>query len=162
MVESKSKDDKSKEADRLAAKSFDATKSIFEIANENYARIIDEAIKIQPQYSRAISNLQSDYIQTIKNIIEATFQAQKHLVGTNAFNWSNIPSTLYLQQSEALANNMIRTLATNNQLAINVLEAARNSIETSNNVVNSVTEVNTNVVSSWNSLFSRQQQRFFK
>lgn len=110
---------------RVPSKSSDVTKTIYEIADENYTRIIDEIIKNQPQYSLAISNLQSNYIQTIKNINEARFQAQKHPVGANAFNWLKIPlATLYLQQSEALTNNMIRTLTTNNPLAINTLEAA--------------------------------------
>jgi hypothetical protein len=163
MVDTKSKDDISKQADTLATKSSDATKTIYEIADENYTRIIDEAMKIQPHYTQAISNLQSEYIQSIKNIIEASFLAQEYLVGTNTFNLLNTPlTTLYLQQLETLANNMIRTLATDSQLAINALQAAGNSIQTSNNVVNSVTEVNTNVVASWNSFFSDQQQRFFK
>jgi hypothetical protein len=66
------KDDKSKEADtRVAIKSSDVTKCINEIAEENYTRLIDVIIKIQPQYTQAISNLQLDYIQSIRNIIEA-------------------------------------------------------------------------------------------
>jgi hypothetical protein len=69
-------------------------------------------------------------------------------------------ATLYLQQSDALTNNIIRTLGTNNQLTINALEAARNSLETSSNVVKAVTEVNTNLVTSWNSFFPMQQQGF--
>ena len=164
MIDSKSNDDKSKEADiRVASKSSDATMTVYEIGDENYTRIIEEIIKNQSQYSLAISNFQSDYIQTIKNVIEASFQAQKHLVGTNTFNWSNTPlATLYLEQSEALTYNIIRTLATNTKLAINALEAARNSFETSSNVVKAVTEVNTNVVTSWNSFVSNQQQHLFK
>jgi hypothetical protein len=71
-------------------------------------------------------------------------------------------ATLYIQQSDALANYVIRTLATNTKLAINALEAARNSLETSSNVVKAVTEVSTNVVPSWNSFVSNQQQHFFK
>lgn len=164
MVDSKSKDDKSKEADtRVVVKSADVTKSINEIAEENYTRLIDVITKIQPRYTQAISNLQSEYIQSIKNIIDASFLAQEHLLGTNTFNWSNTPlATLYIQQSDALANNIIRSLDTNNRLTINALEATRNNLETYNNIVKVVTEVNNNVLTHWNSFFSIQQQRFFK
>jgi hypothetical protein len=163
MVESKSKDDRSKEGDtRVAVKSSDVTKSINEIAEENYTTIIDVIIKIQPHYTQAISNLQSDYIQSIKNIIEVNFLAQEHVLGTNIFIWSNtLLATLYIQQSDALTNNIIRSPGTNNQLAINALEAARNNLETYNNIVKVVTELNGNAVTSWNP-FLYTQQRFFK
>jgi hypothetical protein len=164
MVDSKSKDDKSKEADTgVAAKPFVVTHSIFEIAEENSTRLIDEIIKIQPHYTQAISNLQSDYIQSIKNIIKDSFMAQEQLKGTNIFNWNMTPFTaVYLQQSNALTNNMIRTLDTAKQLTINALEAAGNNLETYNNIVKVVTELNTNTVTSWNSFLYTQQQRFFK
>lgn len=89
--------------------------------------------------------------------------AQEHLLCTNLFNWSNTPlATLYIQQLDALTNNIIRNLVINNQLIINALEAAGNSLETSSNVIKAVTEVNSNVVTCWNSFLSMQQQRFFK
>ena len=155
------------EADtRVAAKASVATHSIFEIAEENSTRLIDEIIKIRPHYTQAISNLQSDYIQSyiqsIKNIIKNSFMAQEQLKGTNIFNWNKTPFTaVYLQQSNALTNNMIRTLDTTTQLTINALEAAGNNLEIYNNIVKVVTELNTNTVTSWNS-FLYTQQRFFK
>jgi hypothetical protein len=98
LVYSKSKEDKSKELDTtVVVKSSDVTKSISEIAKENYTRLIDVIIRIQPLYNQAISNLQSEYIKSIKNIIEASFLAQQYLLFTNLFNWSNTPLTsLYI------------------------------------------------------------------
>ena len=46
--------------------------------------------KAQPQYSQSISNLQLDYIQTTKNMIQTTFSAQKQLAST-----LNVPSVPY-------------------------------------------------------------------
>jgi hypothetical protein len=164
LVDSKSKEDKSKESDTtVVVKSSDVQKSISEIANENYTRLIDEFIQIQPHYTQAISNLQSDYIKSIKKIIEASFLSLEYLLFTNLFNWSNTPlAKIYIQQSDALTNNMIRSLHTTTQLGINVLEAAGNSFETCSNVVKAVTEVNSNLVTCWNSLFPMQQQHFLK
>jgi hypothetical protein len=93
LVDSKSKDNKSKETDTgVVVKSSDVTKSISEIAEENYTRLIDVIIKIQPHYTEAISNLQSDYLNSIKNFIEASFLVQEYVLFTNLFNWSKFDS----------------------------------------------------------------------
>ena len=124
MVDSKSKDNKSKETDtRAVVKSSSVTKSISEIAEENYTRLIDS--KAQQRYTEAISNLQTDYLKSIKNFIEASFLVQEYLLFTNLFNWSNTPlAKIYIQQSDSLTNNIIRSLHTAIQLSINTLEAA--------------------------------------
>ncbi|HYA85348.1 MAG TPA: hypothetical protein VEH06_18165 [Candidatus Bathyarchaeia archaeon] len=154
--------DKSKESDtKVVAKSSDVQKSITEIAEANYTRLIDLIIKIQPHYTQAISNLQSDYIKSIKRIIEASFVTQEYLLFTKLFNWNNTPfATIYIQQSDSLTNNIVRSLHTATQLGINTLEAAGNSLETCSNVVKAVTEVNSNLVTCWNSFFPMQQQHF--
>jgi hypothetical protein len=126
LVDIKSKEDKSKELETIVViKSPDAQKDISEIAKENYTRLIDVFIKIQPYYTQAISNLQSDYIESIKKIVEASFLTQEYLLFTKLFNWSNTPlAKIYIQQSDSLTNNIIRSLHTAIQLSINTLEAA--------------------------------------
>jgi hypothetical protein len=137
LVDSKSKGDKSKESNTIVVvKSSDVQKSISEIAKENYTRLTDVFIKIQPHYTQAIINLQSDYIKSIKKIIEARFLVQEYLLFTNLFNWSNPRLTsLYIQQSDALTNNIIRSLDINTQLSINAIEAAGSILKTCCDVV---------------------------
>ena len=163
MVDSKSKEDKSKESDTtVVVKSSDVQKSISEIAKENYTRLIDVFIKIQPHYTQAISNLQSDYIKSIKKIIEASFSSQEYLLFTNLFNLSNTPlAKIYIQQSDAMTNNIIRNLHTTTQLGINAVEAVGNSFETCSNVIKAVTEVNSNLVTWWNSFFPHTRPTSF-
>jgi hypothetical protein len=137
LVDSKSKDNKSKETDtRVVVKSSNVTKSISEIAEENYTRLTDVFTKIQPNYTQAISNLQSDYIKSIKNFIEASSLVQEYLLFTNLFNWSNTPlAALYIQQSDALTNNIIRSLDIYTQLSINAIQAAGSILKTCCDVV---------------------------
>lgn len=171
MVDTKSKDDKSKEADpRVAAKSSDTTKSIYEMAEENYNRLIDEIIKFQSECSKAISNLQSDYIQTTKNTVLAGFLAQKQLANdfSDILKYNNIPlSPLYMEQfltrqSDGIANNTIGTLHTNNQLTLNILEAARDNLKIFNQMANTMAGSYSDALTSWNTFFSQEQQRLFK
>ncbi|HYV52759.1 MAG TPA: hypothetical protein VE971_05635 [Candidatus Eisenbacteria bacterium] len=134
---SERKEDKSKELETIVViKSSDVQKDISEIAKENYDRLIDVFIKIQPYYTQAISNLQSECIESIKKIVQASFVTQEDLLFTKLFSWSNTPlTTIYIQQSDSLTNNIIRSLYAAIQLGINALEAAGNSLETCSNVV---------------------------
>jgi hypothetical protein len=126
----KSKEDKSKELETIVLiNSSDVQKDISEIAKENYDRLIKVFINIQPYYTQSISNLQSECIKSIKKIVQASFLTQEDLLFTKLFSWSNTPlTTIYIQQSDSMTNNIIRGLHTGTQLTINALEAAGNSL----------------------------------
>ena len=93
---------------------------IYDTLKQNFIRTVDELGKVQPQFSQSISNLQLDYIQTTKNIIENSVSAQKQFTTS----W-NIPlavpySEQFAKQSDEITNNAIRAVGINNQLAINI------------------------------------------
>ena len=152
MVDNKSKDDNSvRTAD---------TQDIYDTVKNNYLRSIDEIVKVQPQYSQSISNLQLDYIQTIKNTIQTAISAQKQLTSGLNIQLAAPYTEQFTKQSNEITNNAIRAVAINNELIINALEAARENLKIYNRTVDSVTEFNTNVGKAWTSLFSVQQQFF--
>jgi hypothetical protein len=152
MVDNKSKDDNSvRTAD---------TQDIYDTVKNNFLRSIDEIVKVQPQYSQSISNLQLDYIQTIKNTIQTAISAQKQLIGGLNIQLAAPYTEQFTKQSNEITNNAIRAVAINNELIINALEAARENLKIYNRTVDSVTEFNTNVGKAWTSLFSVQQQFF--
>jgi hypothetical protein len=152
MVDNKSKDDNSvRTAD---------TQDLYDTVKNNYLRSIDEIVKVQPQYSQSISNLQLDYIQTIKNTIQTAISAQKQLIGGLNIQLAAPYTEQFTKQSNEITNNAIRAVAINNELIINALEAARENLKIYNRTVDSVTEFNTNVGKAWTSLFSVQQQIF--
>ena len=152
MVDNKSKDDNSvRTAD---------TQDTYDTVKNNFLRSIDEIVKVQPQYSQSISNLQLDYIQTIKNTIQTAISAQKQLIGGLNVQLAAPYTEQFTKQSNEITNNAIRAVAINNELIINALEAARENLKIYNRTVDSVTEFNTNVGKAWTSLFSVQQQFF--
>ena len=157
MVDNKSKDESS------AIGSSNAT-HVFDTVKENFVRAVDEMAKVQPQYSQAFSNLQLDFIQTTKNMIQNTVSAQKQLVGS----W-NIPvSTPYTEQftrqTNEVTNNTLRAVGINNQLAINALDLARENLRIYNRTVDAVTEFGTNIAKTCTafSAAAQQQQQFAK
>ena len=132
---------------------------VYDVTRDNLVRTVDEFAKAQPQYSQSISNLQLDYIQTIKNMIQTVFSAQRQFANT-----LNVPSMPYgevfTRQSNEVTNNAIRSVGINNQLTINALDAARENLKIYNRTVDTLTDFNTNIARAWTTFFTQQQQRF--
>jgi hypothetical protein len=156
LVDNKSKDESS------AVRSNDAT-HVFDTVKENFVRAVDEMAKVQPQYSQALSNLQLDFIQTTKNIIQNTISSQKQFIGS----WNNPVSTPYTEQftrqSNEITNNTLRAVGINNQLAINALDLARENLKIYNRTAEAITDFNNNIAKAC-TVFSTaaQQQQFSK
>ena len=83
LIDIKMVDNKIKDDNTSSSKSTDIP-SIYDTTNENFTKIVNEMAKAQPQYSQSISNLQLDYIQTTKNVIQNTISAQKQLAGSSS------------------------------------------------------------------------------
>jgi hypothetical protein len=132
---------------------------VYDTMRDNLIRTVDEFAKVQPQYSQSISNLQLDYIQTTKNMIQTAFAAQKQFATT-----MNVPAVpygdLFTRQSSEMTNNAIRSVGINNQLTINALDAARENLKIYNRTVDAVTDFSTNVAKAWTAFFAQQQAQF--
>ena len=135
---------------------------VYDTVRENVIRVIDEMAKVQPQYAQSISNLQLDYIQTAKNTIQTVFSVQKQLAGNLNISVPGTFTDQFTKQANDFTSNLIRTVGTNNQLTINALDAARENVKIYSRTVDAITEFNTNAVKAWTSLYSAQQQQFFK
>jgi hypothetical protein len=136
-------------------------RDVYETVKDNFLRTIDEIAKVQPQFSQSISNLQIDYIQTTKNLIQNVASTQRQFSSG-----LNVPGTgqyseQLAKQSTELTNNTIRAVGINNQLAINALDAARENLKIYNRTIDAVTDFSTNIAKTWESFFSVQQQNFF-
>jgi hypothetical protein len=155
LIDNKSKGESS------AVRSSDVT-HVFDTVKENFVRTVDEMAKVQPQYSQAFSNLQLDFIQTTKNMIQNTISSQKQLVGS----WNNTVSTPYAEhftrQTNEITNNTLRAVGITNQLAINALDLARENLKIYNRTVDAVTEFGTNIAKTCTafSAAAQQQQQF--
>jgi hypothetical protein len=136
-----------------------AVVDVYDTMRDNLIRTVDEFAKAQPQFSQSISNLQLDYIQTTKNMIQTSFSAQKQLANT-----LNVPSVPYgeafTRQSNEVTNNTIRSVGINNQLTINALDAARENLKIYNRTVDTLTDFSTNMAKAWATFYTQQQQQF--
>ena len=135
------------------------TPSAIDTVKDNFIRTVDEIAKVQPQYLQSISNLQLDYIQTTKNMIQTAFSAQKQVASN--LNVPSLPYTdLFVRQANEMTNNAVRAVGINNQLTINSLDAARENLKIYNRTVDAVTEFSTNVAKAWTAFYTQQAQQF--
>ena len=166
MVDNKSKD----ESNTARSSSSSGTTHVFDTVKENFVRTVDEMAKVQPQYSQAFSNLQLDYVQTAKNIIQNTISVQKQLVGS----WNIVPVSTtaattttpyteqFARQANEITNNTLRAVDINNQLVINAVDAARENLKIYNRTVDAVTEFSTNIAkacTAFSAAAAQQQQQ---
>jgi hypothetical protein len=160
MVDNKSKD----ESNTVESSS---PIHVFDTVRENLVRAVDQIASVQPQYSQAFSNLQLDYIQTAKNVIQNTISAQKQLVGSwNIMPVSTTPYTeQFTRQTNEITNNTLRAVGINNQLVINAVDAARENLKVYNRTVDVVTEFSNNIAkacAAFSAAAQQQQQQFSK
>ncbi len=138
---------------------------IFDAANENFLALVNESSKVQPQYAQAVSNLQLEYIDVVRNSIQTTISIQKQFANSfNNFNNMNIPGTAapygLVKQSTDLTNNIVRITDINNQLTINALNALRENVRNYSRTVEAAAEYNSNLAKAWTSSYSAFQQQF--
>jgi hypothetical protein len=158
MVDNKSKDESSTVGSTSA-------NDVFDTVRENFVRAVDEMAKVQPQYSQAFSNLQLDYIQTAKNMIQNTVSAQKQLVGNFNVPVSTPYTEQFTRQTNEITNNTLRAVGINNQLVINAVDVARENLKIYNRTVDAVTEFSNNIAKACTAFSTaaaqqHQQQQF--
>ena len=139
---------------------------IYDTINQNFNRALNEIAAFQPQYLQSLSNLQLDYIQTIKNMIQNTISAQKQIVdisGNNSCGWNIAPPSLPAQYIEQLTrrlseftNNLIRVSNLNSQLTITILDTIRENMNIYNRASDELSKYNTNMAKAWNSFFATE------
>jgi hypothetical protein len=142
MVDNKSKDESN------TVVSSNSANHVLDRVSENFVRAVDQVANVQPQYAQAFSNLQLDYIQTAKNVIQNTISAQKQLVGS--WNIMPISTTIpyaeqFTRQTNEITNNALKAVDINNKLAINAVDVARENLRIYNRTVDAATEFSNNI-----------------
>jgi hypothetical protein len=137
--------------------------NLYDIATQNYIRILDELAKTQPQYAQSVSNLQHDYVAAAKNTIQNVVSVQK--MSASNVNYPIVTPQYvdeFVKRSNEITENIVSALRINNQLTVNAIEAVAENFRTFNRTIDSVTESNTRAAKAWNSFVTAQQQQFLR
>ena len=139
-----------------------STNEVIDTLRDNTLRVADEVAKIQPKLAQSVSNLGLDYVQTVRSMIQTAFTNQKQVATT--LNTPQFPqvSEQIAKQSAEITNNVIRSVDIFNQLSVNGLDGARENVKIYNRTVDAVTDFNNNLLKTWTSYWSAQQQQFHR
>ena len=144
---------------------------IFDAYKKGVLKITEELSKFQPQYAQSISKLQEEYLQLTKEFIDIVFAAQRNWIGGNMTSrgttfpsWNYTPYTeQFRTQSSEITAQASSVFDTSNQLAMNVLNAARENLRLYGKAIDAIIEYNSNVANAWSSFFtSAQKQQYFR
>ncbi len=142
---------------------------IIDAANENFTKLVNEATNVQPQYAQAMSNLQIEYIEGVRNAIQTITSLEKQFANSNDSNNSNnvvVSDTAapyvqgFVKQSNDFTSNIIRIADINNQLTINALHALIENVKNFSRTVETTAEFNSNIARAWATSYSAVQQQF--
>jgi hypothetical protein len=144
---------------------------IYDTLNENFARTLNELSKFHPYYLQSISDLQLDYIQTAKNIIENSISTQRHMNINNknitdSSNWIISPLSIpisyidqFTRQVSDFINNTIRVSDLTNQITLNILHTARQNLDIYNRATDAASKYSNDVAKAWDMFFSITEQK---
>ena len=144
---------------------------IFDTYKKSVLRFTEELSKFQPQYAQSISNLQQEYLQLTKEFLNIVFAAQRNWIGGNiASRGTTFPSWAYAPfveqfrtQSSEITGQASSVFDASNQLAMNVLNAARENLKLYGKAIDAIIEYNSNIANAWSSFFtSAQRQQYFR
>jgi hypothetical protein len=166
MVDKTGKDDDDSTTRSTTSTTTTNIHDVYDTLKENLVRAVDEMAKFQPQFSQSLSNLQIDYIQTTKNVIQNSVSVQKQFVSNMNIPTLAVPySEQFAKQTNEITNNTMRTAGINNQLVINAIDAARENLRICNRTVDAIRDFSSNAAKAWISLLfstpQQQQQQFF-
>jgi hypothetical protein len=141
---------------------------IVDAANENFTKLVNEAGKVQPHYAQAISNLQQEYIEVVRNAIQTITSVEKQFANSNSGNFNNVTVSDtaapyvqgFIKQSNDFTNNIIKIADINNQLTINALNALRENMKNFSRTVEASAEFNSNIARALATSYSAVQQQF--
>ncbi len=139
---------------------------IFDTYKQGVLKVTEEVSKFQPQYAQSISNLQQEYIALTQELVNKVFAAQRNWAGSsiNSTN-ATFPTSIYApyaeqikRQSNEITAQAMSVFDTSNQLAINVINAARENVKLYGKAMDALTAFNKNVSNAWSSFFSSEQR----
>jgi len=126
---------------------------VFQKSSNKYFADVEHSA---PQYHKAISELQDEYLQTWKNVINANISIQKEFVIKAGFN-TNLPD-ISRKIVDDMTEEIIKARIVRDKIAIATIEGTTKNIKTWNDNANIFADLNRNIMEFWMSAFTPIQK----
>jgi hypothetical protein len=132
--------------------------NMIEKVQDNVNTITGEFSKLQSQYVQSISNLQNQYMDATRNMIQNALSFQKAF--SNNWPFYSLPNS-YTDQirnnSNELVTNYTRAINFGNQVSINSIDMISENLKNYTKSLAMFEQFNRNIFQSWNSFIATQQ-----
>lgn len=131
------------------------TKDVFDTIFDTYVNAIDEVVRTQAQYTQTITNIQQEYNDSVKKILESLLSISKTTMH-NTWGSVKIP-TIFTKGISDTADVASKITNINNKTIISVLELVRQNMRVFNDNIDSFTKLGINMVNTWSSMITPQR-----
>ena len=122
-----------------------------EAANENYKKLSDEFAKCMQQHVQAISELQQEYMESIKVAYESTISLQKEYF-SNSHSYYRVPSTAttntenMINHSNEYTRNLINWMNIQNKVLAKNTELLKEYVKSYNSAIREMAEYHSSTI----------------
>jgi gas vesicle protein len=124
---------------------------LHEAANENYKKLSDEFAKCMQQHVQAISELQQEYMESIKVAYESTISLQKEYF-SNSQPYYKVPSTAtantenMINHSNEYTRNLINWMNIQNKVLAKNTELLKEHVKSYNSAIREMAEYHSSTI----------------
>ncbi len=127
-------------------------KDVFSVYQQNVDKFFTSIKQSVPQYHQSITNVQQEYLQAYENIVDSSFTMQKEFAKKSGIA-ANIPEAT-LKVIRDTTDEFVKAASMQNQIALATIDATQQNIKTFNDNAKSFADLNKNVLQSWISAFT--------
>ena len=128
------------------------SKDVFSVCQENVDKLFDGIKQSVPQYHQSITNVQQEYLQAFENVVDSSIALQKEFV-KKAGIATNVPEAT-LKVVRDTTEECVKAASLQNQIALATIDATQQNIKTFNDNAKSFADLNRNILQSWISAFT--------
>jgi len=131
-----------------------APKDIYAVYQQNVDKFSSSVKQSVPRYHQSVTNAQQEYVDACENVANSFITLQKEFV-IKAGITTNVPEAA-LKVIRDTTEEIVKATSIQNQIALAAIDATHQNIKTFNDNAKSFADLNKNILQSWISAFTTQ------
>lgn len=128
------------------------TKDVYATVQQNADKILDTVKQSVPRYHQSVTNAQQEYVDACENMLHSSIMLQREFAQRSGFT-TTLPDAA-LTMFDGVAEETVRAISVQNQVALATIDAAQQNIKTFNGNAKAFADLNRNILQSWISAFT--------
>jgi len=132
------------------------SKDVFTVCKQNVAKFFSEIQKSTPQYQQSVANLQQDYVEAWKNVINSAIALEQEYANKAGLN-ADVPEAT-LKTIRDITEQAIKVYEDQNKISLDVTEETTKAFNVFNENAKSFASLNRNIMFSMMSAFQQKSK----